>query len=340
MKKRLNPGENKMVEIYPDRLQEIIRNGTGKRILVLGDLMIDRYLWGNVSRISPEAPVPIIGIEDEEVRFGGAANVANNLIGLNAEPVLVGTVGEDPWGKLFRKRLMEKKLFPKGLITDNSRPTTIKTRIIGNNQHIARVDREEAFPINSSVQGKIYNFIADIIHKIDAIILEDYNKGVLVPELVQKVIDLANEHQKITTVDPKFDNFFAYRDVTLFKPNRKETAGALAMRLDTDESFEQAGDILLERLNAQAILITLGPRGMALFRKNKPASFEGTRAREVADVSGAGDTVIATVTFALAAGATMKEAVAMANFAAGVVCEEVGVVPIHTEELLQAMIKS
>jgi rfaE bifunctional protein kinase chain/domain len=326
-----------MVEIQPDRLQEIIRNGIGKRILVLGDLMIDRYLWGTVSRISPEAPVPIINIEDEEVRFGGAANVANNLIGLNAEPILVGTVGNDPWGKVFRKRLLDKKLFPRGLITDNSRPTTIKTRIIGNNQHIARVDREKAFPVNGSVQGKIYNFIAGIIHKIDAIILEDYNKGVLVPELVRRIIDLANEHQKITTVDPKFDNFFAYRNVTLFKPNRKETAEALAMRLETDESLEKAGNVLLDRLNARAILVTLGSRGMALFRKNKPASFEGTRAREVADVSGAGDTVIATVTFALAAGATMKEAVAMANFAAGVVCEEVGVVPIRSDELIKAM---
>lgn len=329
-----------MVEIHPDRLREIMRGGVGKRILIVGDLMLDRYLWGNVSRISPEAPVPIINIEDqdEEVRFGGAANVANNVIGLRGEPVLVGTVGEDSWGEIFRQRLSQKNLVPDGLIADPSRPTTLKTRIIGNNQHIARVDREKILPIDASVQSRIFRFIEGMISDIDAIILEDYNKGVLVPELVRSIIDLANRRQKIVTVDPKFDNFFEFRNVALFKPNKKETEEALAMRLDSDESIERAGNMLLDRLNAGAVLITLGSRGMALFRKNKPAAFEGTRAREVADVSGAGDTVIATVSFALAAGATMKEAVTLANYAAGVVCEEVGAVPIEHEQLMEAVL--
>jgi len=329
-----------MVEIHPDRLREIMRGGVGKRILIVGDLMLDRYLWGNVSRISPEAPVPIINIEDqdEEVRFGGAANVANNVIGLRGEPVLVGTVGEDSWGEIFRQRLSQKNLVPDGLIADPSRPTTLKTRIIGNNQHIARVDREKILPIDASVQSRIFRFIEGMISDIDAIILEDYNKGVLVPELVRNIIDLASRRQKIVTVDPKFDNFFEFRNVALFKPNKKETEEALAMRLDSDESIEQAGNMLLDRLNAGAVLITLGSRGMALFRKNKPAAFEGTRAREVADVSGAGDTVIATVSFALAAGATMKEAVTLANYAAGVVCEEVGAVPIEHEQLMEAVL--
>lgn len=330
-----------MVEIHPDRLREIMATGVRKKILIVGDLMLDRYLWGNVSRISPEAPVPIINIEDEdeEVRFGGAANVANNVIGLRGEPVLVGTVGEDSWGEVFRQKLSQKNLIPDGLIADSSRPTTIKTRIIGNNQHIARVDREKILPIDASVQNRIFRFIEGIINDIDAIILEDYNKGVLVPELVRNIIDLANRRQKIITVDPKFDNFFAFRNVTLFKPNKKETEEALAMRLDSDQSIEQAGNMLLEKLPAGAVLITLGARGMALFRKNKPAVFEGTRAREVADVSGAGDTVIATVSFALAAGATIKEAVTLANFAAGVVCEEVGAVPIGHEQLVEAVLK-
>lgn len=330
-----------MVEIHPDRLREIMSAGVGKRILIVGDLMLDRYLWGNVSRISPEAPVPIINIEDgdEEVRFGGAANVANNVIGLCGEPVLVGTVGNDAWGEVFRQKLSQQNLIPDGLITDPSRPTTLKTRIIGNNQHIARVDREKILPIDASVQSRIFRFIQGIIHDIDAIILEDYNKGVLVPELVHKIIDLANRHQKIITVDPKFDNFFEFRNVVLFKPNKKETEEALAMRLDSQESIERAGNMLLERLNAGAVLITLGSRGMALFRKNKPAAFEGTRAREVADVSGAGDTVIATVSFALAAGATIKEAVTLANFAAGVVCEEVGAVPIQHDQLIEAVLQ-
>jgi rfaE bifunctional protein kinase chain/domain len=328
-----------MVEITAQRLETVLNNGINRRILVIGDLMIDRYLWGKVSRISPEAPVPIINIEDEEVRFGGAANVANNLIGLNALPVLVGTVGEDAWGDIFRKRLAEKQLPGAGLITDFSRPTTVKTRIIGNNQHIARVDREKTQTVDRSIQEKALRFIEQVIDDVDALLLQDYNKGMLAPELVKEVISLANRHQKIVTVDPKFDNFLEFRNVTVFKPNRKETAEALAMRLDTAEDIEEAGRKLLKQLNARAVLITLGEKGMALFEQDHPPSFISTRARKVADVSGAGDTVIATLTFALSAGATLKEAVSLSNFAAGVVCEEVGVVPIYKEKLVEAVLK-
>ncbi|HQU73845.1 MAG: D-glycero-beta-D-manno-heptose-7-phosphate kinase [Calditrichaeota bacterium] len=327
-----------MVSFTKTRLQEIMHRGIGRNIMVVGDLMIDRYLWGSVSRISPEAPVPIINIADEETRFGGAANVANNLIGLNAIPIVVGVVGQDTWGEVFRNKLREKGLTADGLITDPGRPTTLKTRIIGNNQHIARVDSEAVTGISPETVSRILSYVESVIGDTDAIILQDYNKGVMVPELIAGVIAIANRHGVRTTVDPKFDNFLTYRDVTLFKPNRKEAEEALAHRIDSEESTREAGRLLLEKLNAEAVLITLSEKGMALFQRNQQPFFEKSRARKVADVSGAGDTVIATITYALAAGATMQEAVSMANHAAGVVCGEVGVVPIVHKELIEAIL--
>ncbi len=326
-----------MVDLSLDRLKSIIENGSGKQILVVGDLMLDRYLWGNVSRISPEAPVPIINISDDAVRFGGAANVANNLIALNARPILVGTVGDDDWGATFRKMLQDKDLPSDGLITDPTRPTSLKTRIIGNNQHIARVDHEKTNVTTRAIRGKMLRYIEQIMPEVDAVILQDYNKGVLTPSLVEDVVQLANAQKKVVTVDPKFDNFLSFRNVTVFKPNRKETEEALAIRLDSEANLRKAGLKLLEKLNAVSVLITLGEKGMALFDRNGELTMEGTRARKVADVSGAGDTVIATLTFALSGGATLKEAVAIANHAAGVVCEEVGAVPIHIAPLIEAI---
>ncbi len=327
-----------MLKFTESRLQEILEKGRSKQIMVVGDLMVDRYLWGSVNRLSPEAPVPIININDEEIRFGGAANVANNVISLGATPIVVGIVGKDHWGQVFKSMLMARNLRADGLIEDASRPTTLKTRIIGNNQHIARVDREVARPISEAIQKRIVQFVADQIHRIDAIILQDYNKGILVPPLIQQIVALANKHSVIVTVDPKFDHFLEYRQVTLFKPNKRETEEALAMRLMDEEHIRAAGKRLIERLNARAVLITLGEKGMALFESDGQVVFTGTRARKVADVSGAGDTVIATVTYALTAGADFREAVTLSNFAAGVVCEEVGVVPIDRDVLQKTIL--
>jgi len=329
-----------MIKFTEARLLEILNAGHNKKIMVIGDLMVDRYLWGNVSRLSPEAPVPIINIEEEEVRFGGAANVANNLIGLGARPILVGVVGDDQWGRVFRQMLIEKDLSAEGLVIDKSRPTTIKTRIIGNNQHVARVDRERIFPVDKSIEEKIATFVKSAIKDVDALILQDYNKGVFTPSVIRRVIEIANAAEKIVAVDPKFDNFLEYKNVTVFKPNKKETEEALARRLTARQDIVRAGEELMKRLNPRAVLITLGEKGVALFERGEAPAFMGTRAREVADVSGAGDTVIATVTTALAAGASIKEAVTLANYAAGVVCEEVGVIPIESEKLLQSVLKN
>ncbi len=303
--------------------------------MVVGDLMIDRYLWGGVTRISPEAPVPIINIEDDENRLGGAANVANNLIGLKSKPLLVGAVGDDKWANIFRNMLAEKGLSTKGLIADERRPTTVKTRIIGNNQHIARIDRERVIAISNEVCKEILSVVEEVVDEVDAIILQDYNKGVLTPDVIKGVTDIAVAAGKIVTVDPKFENFFQFQKATLFKPNRKETEEALMMRLDDEAAIEEATQRLQERLQAENVLITLSEKGMALRESNGEVSVAPTKARDVADVSGAGDTVIASVTFALAAGASMKEAVTLANIAAGIVCQEVGVVPIDTDRLMR-----
>lgn len=327
-----------MVEFTASRLKHILDACSQKRVLVIGDLMIDRYLWGEVTRISPEAPVPIINISDEEIRFGGAANVANNIIGLGAQPVLLGAVGNDRWGEEFKRMIAQQGWDATGLVVDDDRPTTLKTRIIGNNQHIARVDREERRPTSKKVQNQMLEKARDLIKDCDAIILEDYNKGVLVSPFVENIIRLSHRHQKVVTVDPKFDNFLSYRGVTLFKPNKKETEEALAIRIETDDDVRRAAHLLRERMEAQGVLITLGARGMALLEAEGEVTFSHTHAREVADVSGAGDTVIATVTVGLCAGASMKEAVSMANYAAGVVCEEVGVVPITREHLEAAIL--
>jgi rfaE bifunctional protein kinase chain/domain len=329
-----------LIYLKEDRLKKIARKAKKQKILVFGDLMVDEYLWGQVSRISPEAPVPIINISSAQVRFGGAANVAFNLVGLEQQPILVGLIGEDRMGEQFLEMLTSHNLSANGILKWAGRPTTVKTRIIGNNQHIARVDQESVDPISTDLQEKLFERILENIEDVSAIIIQDYNKGVVVPLLVNHIIELAERHGKIVTVDPKFENFFAYKNATLFKPNTKEVEEALAIRIKNEDDLHQAGRELLSRLNNQAVLITRGTNGMALFEKNGDYAFVETKARNVADVSGAGDTVIATLTYALAGGANMKEAVTLSNFAAGLVCEEVGVVPVPLKKLLNMVVKN
>lgn len=327
-----------MISFEKAQLEKIIKQAQKTKILVFGDLMVDEYLWGNVTRISPEAPVPIINISEAQVRFGGAANVAYNLIGLGHTPLLVGIVGQDRMGQLFQKMMKENGLDNDGIIALPDRPTTVKTRIIGNNQHIARVDQETVEPISLKVQEKLFEIFVSHIEDVSAIIIQDYNKGVVVPWLINRIVDLATRKAKLITVDPKFDNFFEFKNVTVFKPNVKETEEALAMRIKDEPDVIAAGNKLLSLLNCEAVLITRGALGMALIEKNNQNTFVETKARKVADVSGAGDTVIATLTYALCGGASMKQAVTMANFAAGLVCEEVGVVPVKLDKLRDSLI--
>ena len=326
-----------MVKFSVERLNKLFAEFPNQKIIVIGDIMLDRYLWGTVSRISPEAPVPVVEIESESFRFGGAANVAYNVLTLGAKVIPIGIIGDDGSGVIL-KQLFQEKGFPvEGLIVDKERPTIVKTRVIAHSQHVVRTDREVRSPISARVQRIILDFFEEHLDDVGGIILEDYNKGLLVPRFIKNVIKLAKEHGKMVFVDPKFDNFFEYREVTLFKPNRKEVADKLGFRLDTTEDMERAGQKILDRLNCEALLITLGEEGMILFQPGKPWIKIPTRAVKVHDVSGAGDTVIATIAVAMTAGANLREAATIANHAAGLVCGEVGIVPVDKERLFQSL---
>ncbi|MCX6149217.1 MAG: D-glycero-beta-D-manno-heptose-7-phosphate kinase [Ignavibacteriales bacterium] len=322
-----------MFNIPKERLKELKSAFQGLRIAVIGDMMLDCYFWGDVKRISPEAPVPVIEVDDEFYRFGGAANVAYNISTLGGIPVPVGIIGYDNHGSIFNSLMEDVHISSEGIITDDQRPTTTKTRVIAVNQHIVRIDQEKKNYIAENIEGKILNYLKENISQLDGVILEDYNKGVLTPKIIDEVINLSKQNNVIISVDPKFNNFFNYKDVTVFKPNRKETEDAFGMRIQSDEDILKAGNKLLERLNAKYVLLTLGEKGIAIFEKGNDVVRIPTKARKVADVSGAGDTVIATLTMALAAKANIHEAAYLANYAGGLVCEEVGIVPILAEKL-------
>jgi rfaE bifunctional protein kinase chain/domain len=328
-----------MVDISNKRLNDLNKGFDGKRIAVIGDMMLDGYFWGDVKRISPEAPVPVLEVEDEFFRFGGAANVALNILTLGGIPVPVGVIGNDSYGKIFSSLIKEKNIESEGIIIDNDRPTTTKTRVIANNQHIVRIDKESKSYINHKIESKILAHIENLLIKLDGIILQDYNKGILTPSLISNVISLANKKNILVTVDPKFDNFFEYKNVTVFKPNRKETETVLGIRIKSDKDISSAGRNLLNKLNSKYVLLTLGEGGIAVFEDGDKERRMPTKAIKVADVSGAGDTVISTLTIGLAAGADIYEACFLANYAAGIVCGEVGIVPIEKEILFKTVLK-
>ncbi|MBE2226940.1 MAG: D-glycero-beta-D-manno-heptose-7-phosphate kinase [Ignavibacteria bacterium] len=301
--------------------------------------MLDKYVYGTISRISPEAPVPVVDIDKTELRLGGAANVANNIKALEAEPVLIGVIGTDYDSKHYLDVMRSLGLSTVGIIKDSSRPTTAKTRVIAHSQHVLRVDSEVKDDITARTGKKILNFLSSNIKQFAAVILQDYNKGVLTKELIRQVINIAKKNNKPIYVDPKFHNFFEYKDVTVFKPNRKETSDILAMKIDGEASVKEAGRKLIDKLNCEYLVLTRGEKGMMLFdkEKNKTVILNiPTKARRVADVSGAGDTVISTIAVMLAGGANIIEAVMLANQAAGIVCEEVGIIPIYKNALLDS----
>ncbi len=328
-----------MLKLSESRIKELRESFKGKRIAVIGDMMLDGYYWGDVKRISPEAPVPVLEVEDEFFRFGGAANVALNVLKLGGVPVPVGVIGYDNNGTIFTSLLSESKITDDGIIIDETRPTTTKTRVIADSQHVVRIDKESKDYINDEMQNKIFGFIESQINSLDGIILQDYNKGVLTEKLIERIIKLANEKDVLITVDPKFNNFFAYKNVTVFKPNRKEAEEKLGIKITSSEDVTFAGNKLMEKLNSKYLLLTLSEEGIAVFEKGKEEKRMPTKARKVADVSGAGDTVISTLTMALAAGAGILEASYLANYAGGLVCEEVGIVPIEKDKLFDTVLK-
>ncbi len=328
-----------MVKLTNNRLISLKKKFNNLNIAVVGDMMLDCYFWGDVKRISPEAPVPVVEVGNEFFRFGGAANVALNISKLGGIPIPVGIIGYDNYGTTFTSLITESNITDDGIIVDEERPTTAKTRVIADSQHVVRIDKESKTNISNKIQNKIYNYLEKNINNLDGIILQDYNKGVLTVSLIEKIISLANKNNVLITVDPKFNNFFAYKNVTVFKPNRKEAEDVLGMKIKTADDIKTAGEKILGKLNAKYLLLTLGEDGIAVFEKGKLPRQMPTKARKVADVSGAGDTVISTLTMALASGANIWEASYLANYAGGIVCEEVGIIPIEQKKLFDIVIK-
>jgi rfaE bifunctional protein kinase chain/domain len=329
-----------MPPLTEKRLWELLNNFKGKRIAVVGDLMLDRYYWGSVHRVSPEAPVPVVEVDTESVRFGGAANVANNIQALGGKAFLIGLVGDDHPGTMFTKMMKEQALDTAGIVVDASRPTTIKTRVIAAGQHVVRIDNESKAECADFYRTKLLDAVRTNIESLDGIIIEDYNKGVVTREIIHAVIAAAVEHGKPVTVDPKFNNFFEYKNVTVFKPNRREVEDATGAKLKTIGDVERAGKSLLESLQAKNVLLTRGEEGMSLFQSDGTITHLPTTAEVVQDVSGAGDTVISTLTMALVAGGDITESCMLANSAGGVVVGAVGIVPILPEQLREAALRN
>lgn len=329
-----------MIKISENRINTLFNEFNRQKIIVIGDLMLDHYIWGRVNKISPEAPVPVVEVKEESYCFGGAANVVFNLKKLGAEVVPIGIIGDDRGGSILQELFKEEDFSVSNLIVDKIRPTTIKTRIIAHDQHVVRIDKEVNFRINKTIQKRIINCLKTQLNSANGIILEDYNKGMLVPELISEIIKLAEQKNIKIFVDPKFDNFYSYKNVTLFKPNRKEVAERLGMKMNTSSKVIDAGIELQKKLNCKALLITLGKQGMVLFEKGEKPVTVSSKAVRIHDVSGAGDTVIASIAISMAAGANMKEAATIANYAAGIVCGEVGIIPIEHNKLLYAVLNN
>jgi len=309
-----------------------------KRILVVGDVMIDAYLRGKVNRVSPEAPVPIVSLEKEEDRLGGAANVALNLVALGSQPVICSVVGNDNHSKDLQRLLKESAISGEGLVFSSDRQTTVKTRVIGNNQQLLRIDAEQTDPISVNEESELIRKVEQLMDNgADALIFEDYNKGVLTPKVIEELIARARSRNIPTAVDPKKENFFAYRNVTLFKPNLKELRDGLNTSFQFHPSdrnaFEEAVSELETKLNNKISFVTLSEHGVYI-REGQKNHYAEAHPRTIADVSGAGDTVIAVATLGLASGISVEQIAELANIAGGLVCETSGVVPVDKEQLL------
>ena len=312
-----------------------------QNVLIIGDVMIDAYLWGNVDRISPEAPVPILNIKKRESRLGGAANVALNIKSLGANPILCSVIGKDQHQQLFIDLLKESNLTDKGIISSEERITSVKTRLIGHHQHLFRIDDEDDSPINDKISAELEERILGLISSMNiaVIIFEDYDKGVIKQDLIESIVSVANEKNIPVVVDPKKRNFLSYKNVQLFKPNVKELKEGLKVEFDhyNHTSLIDAAKKLKSTLNADMVMITLSEQGILLLNKEE-AKISPAHIRSISDVSGAGDTVISVAALGLAAGMTPIEFSELANLAGGLVCEKVGVVPIDKNELLNEAI--
>ena len=307
------------------------------KILVAGDLMIDKYVWGAVDRISPEAPVQVVSVTGEDNTLGGAGNVVNNLVALGALVQTVGVIGADANGKLLHQKLEDLGVDTSGVIEEQQRPTTIKTRIIAAHQHVLRIDRETKKDISTRSFKKLSRMVETMIPETDVVIISDYGKGLITASFLKNMVSVAHRHNKIIVVDPKGMDYSRYRGASLVTPNAKEASLASGVDIVDKESLRRAGAEILDKSGIEKILVTLGKDGMALFEPDKDPYKISAEARQIFDVSGAGDTVVAVLGLALAAGASFREAMQLANTAAGLVVGKVGTATVSRQELDQAL---
>ncbi len=329
--KKKKPGGGEKIR---ERFRSIINSFSSTRTLVVGDFILDEFVWGKVTRISPEAPVPVVNIERQSFAPGGALNVANNIRVLNGTVLPCGVIGKDLHGRLLMKKVREEGIDTGGVVYDKLRPTTLKTRVVAHSQQVVRFDKEFTEDIGAQAEKHILNFVRREIKNVNCLVLEDYAKGVITPALFKAIVTLARKYDVPIVLDPKEKHFSMYRDISVMTPNLSEAL--LAARKGPEEeklSLEEVGKRLLERFKCKAIVITLGEGGMCVFEQKGSVTQIPTAAREVFDVSGAGDTVVAIIAMALGAGASFIEAAILANLAAGIVVGKLGTATVSVDEL-------
>ncbi|HSL52840.1 MAG TPA: D-glycero-beta-D-manno-heptose-7-phosphate kinase [Pyrinomonadaceae bacterium] len=324
-----------MPQLTKTRASEILKTLQDRYVLVLGDVMLDEFVWGDVTRISPEAPVPVVDVRRESVHLGGAANVLANLVALGSRGSVVGVVGKDGPGDRLQAELRELGAHDGCLIVDDTRCSTTKTRIIAHSQLVVRADRESRVPVTTKIEDELIACLKEALKQADAFVVSDYDKGVVTPRILREILPVAYEQVPVL-IDPKLRNFNSYRPATLVTPNHLEALRMSDSEDHSDDGSHTAAKIIREKLGCDAVLITRGDRGMMLLEGNGGPVYVETAAREVYDVTGAGDTVIAALACALACGATMVEAASFANRAAGIVVGKVGTATASAEELLSS----
>jgi rfaE bifunctional protein kinase chain/domain len=316
------------------KIDSLLKLFKGIRILVIGDIILDRYIWGRVNRISPEAPVPIVEVTNDSFLLGGAANVANNIVALGGIASVTGVIGRDRAGEVVRELLSDKGI--EIALFEDSRPTTIKTRVIAHNQQVVRFDKEDRTTLSDKTLKGIIDYLKASLKKFDAVIISDYKKGVVSRRLIRELLKITKPSRKFVALDPKVGHFHLYKGVSIITPNLSEASHGSGIDITDEDSLLKAGKLLLKKLACKAVLITRGEEGMSLFTNDNVIHIP-TVARHVYDVTGAGDTVIATFTLAHAAGATMEESAMIANHAAGIVVGEVGTASATPDKLRQSL---
>ena len=318
-------------------LRQYLQRFPQASLLVIGDLILDHYVMGRVSRISPEAPVPVVHVESETLRLGGAANVFNNILALGGKADLCGVIGADESGRLLLKELGKSRSGRGGVIIDHDRPTTRKSRVIAHNQQIVRYDMEGRQELKGTLQKRLLRYVESRIRELSCVVVSDYAKGVVSAALMAELTRMAALRKIPIIVDPKVEHFSYYKGVTVMTPNHLEATQAAGLHGDDDQTINQAGALIRQRLGCQSVLITRGEKGMSLYEGEGTSWHLPTQARQVYDVTGAGDTVIGTLALALATGASMREAATLANHAAGIVVGMVGTATVSPKQLLEAV---